>query len=112
MLISIAGPLYICCTVIGCSGVRYPKIVHAPRSQVYKISAPRYDHLPIQKSDNKNDDKDFTKLSPIIKCYKCQGYGHVAEICTNIVKIAPTDIPLDNSEPELDEFAYYVDEDD
>src|SRR3954471_1099519 len=85
-----------------------PKVVQAPRSQVYKTPTPKYDHFPIQKSDHKNDDKDFTKLSPIIKCYKCQGYGHVAAICTTIVKIAPIDIPLDNPKPELEEFVYYV----
>ena len=32
-------------------------------------------------SDNnkrKNTEKDFFKVSPTTKCYKCQGYGHVA----------------------------------
>src|SRR4051812_14350246 len=51
-----------------------PKIVHAPRSPVYEIPTPKYDHLLIQKSNDKSNDRDFTKLSPIIKCFKCQGY--------------------------------------
>ena len=56
-----------------------------------------------EKSDNnknKNIEKDFSKLSPIIKCYKCQVYGHVAANCPDPVKIAKVrEPPVTNSEP-------------
>jgi len=46
-----------------------------------------------EKSDNnesKNTEKDFSKISPTIKCYKCQGYGHVAN-CPSKFKIVIND---------------------
>ena len=48
------------------------------------------------KNKGKDTDREFSKLTPIIKCYKCQGYGHVAANCPTPVKIA-----LVNGEPEV-----------
>lgn len=67
-------------------------------------------HLPSRKSDNRNNDKDLSKLSSIIKCYKCQSYRRIAAICTTLVKIVPTDLLLEYLKPELEEFIYYADE--
>ena len=36
----------------------------------------------------KDTDREFSKLAPAIKCYKCQGYGHVAANYPTPVKIA------------------------
>ena len=47
-----------------------------------------------EKSDNnksKNIEKDFFKLSPIIKCYKCQAYRHIVANCPSPFKITITD---------------------
>jgi len=35
----------------------------------------------------KGIDRKFSKLTSTIKCYKCQGYGHVAANCSSAVKI-------------------------
>jgi hypothetical protein len=45
----------------------------------------------------KNTDKDFSKLSPIIKCYKCQGYGHVAANCPTPFRVAIDKLPATES---------------
>jgi len=45
---------------------------------------------------DKGVDKEFSKSTPTIKYYKCQGYGHVAANCPTPVKIA-----LINEEPEV-----------
>ena len=34
-----------------------------------------------------SSDKDYSNLSPMIKCYKCQGYWHVAANCPTPVKV-------------------------
>jgi len=44
----------------------------------------------------KGIDREFSKLTLIIKCYKCQGYGHVAANCPTQVKIT-----LVNEKPEV-----------
>jgi len=45
-------------------------------------------------------DRDYSKLSPTIKCYKCQGYGHVAANCPTPVKAPQVrEPPVTNSEP-------------
>jgi len=44
-----------------------------------------------EKSENnksKNTKKDYFKICPITKCYKCQGYGHAAINCPSPFKIA------------------------
>ena len=59
-----------------------------------------------KKSDNttsvikESSDRDYSKLSPTIKCYKCQGYGHVAANCPTLIKVAQVrKPPVINSEP-------------
>ena len=44
----------------------------------------------------KGVDKEFSKLTATIKCYKCKGYGHVAANCPTPVKIS-----LINGKPEI-----------
>ena len=47
-----------------------------------------------KKSDNnkiRNTEEDFSKIRPTTKCYKYQGYGHVAANCPNPFKIAIND---------------------
>ena len=39
----------------------------------------------------KNTETDFSTLSPIIKCYNCQGYVHVAVNCPTLFKIVIID---------------------
>jgi len=41
-------------------------------------------------------DEEFSKLTPTIKYYKCQGYRHVAANCPTLIKIV-----LINGEPEV-----------
>jgi hypothetical protein len=45
----------------------------------------------------KSTEKDFSKLSPIIKCYKCQGYGHVAANCPTPFRVAIDKMPATES---------------
>ena len=40
---------------------------------------------------------DFSKLSPIIKCYKCQGYGHVAANCPTPFRVVIDKLPVTES---------------
>ena len=52
-----------------------------------------------------SSDRDYSKLSPTIKCYKCQGYEHVAANCPAPVKVAKVrEPPVTNIEPF---FLYY-----
>ena len=44
----------------------------------------------------KDTDNEFSKLTPTIKCYKCQGYDHVVTNCSSLVKIT-----LVNGVPEV-----------
>jgi len=52
--------------------------------------------MPVIKESS---DRDYSKLSLTIKCYKCQGYGHVAANYLTIVKVAEVREPVTNSEP-------------
>ena len=48
----------------------------------------------VEESDNsksKNAENDFSKISFTTKCYKCQGYGHVAANCPSPFKIVIND---------------------
>ena len=46
-------------------------------------------------------DRDFSKLSTTIKCYKCQGYRHVAAKYPSTFKIAITDgVPIEAPKPD------------
>jgi len=39
-------------------------------------------------TNRKGIEKEFSKVSLTTKYYKCQGYGHIAANCSNLVKIA------------------------
>ena len=56
-----------------------------------------------EKSDNKkrkNIEKDFFKITPTTKCYKCQGYGHVAANCPSSFKIAINGVFIEAPKPD------------
>ena len=90
---------------------------------------------PLQAATDKNNNRDGFKLSPINKCDQCQGYGHVAAVCTTPqkiitqcsqcqgyghtavvgttpLKITTADKQIEYPQLELKEFVYCVDEDD
>ena len=59
--------------------------------------------------DNKGKSvvNDFAKVSPTIKCYRCQGYQHIATNCSSPSKIALINgLPVVESESESDEFTF------
>ncbi|XP_020250396.1 uncharacterized protein LOC109827789, partial [Asparagus officinalis] len=60
----------------------------------------------------KEPERDFSKIGPHVKCYKCQGYGHVVANCPTRHKVAIIDGQYE-FEPELDsdEFIHQVDDD-
>jgi len=41
--------------------------------------------------DNKNKGLELLKISSTIKCYKCQGYKHLATSCPSLIKITIID---------------------
>ena len=50
---------------------------------------------------------DFFKVSPTIKCYRCQGHGHIDVNCSSPEGIAIVNgMPVANPKPESDEFIY------
>ena len=54
-----------------------------------------------------------SKTGPVIKCYKCQGYRHIAAKCLNPVKIIFVNgVPVAESESNLNEFIYQGKEED
>ena len=57
-----------------------------------------------EKSDNnksKNTEKDFFKIYPTTKCYKCQGYGYIAANYPSPFKIAINDrVLIEVSKPD------------
>ncbi|XP_020258176.1 uncharacterized protein LOC109834550 [Asparagus officinalis] len=61
----------------------------------------------------KGTERNFSKVSSTTKCYKCQGYGHVAANCPSPVKIAIVNgEPVEELESKTDEFVYHVEEED
>ena len=55
----------------------------------------------------KGIEKKSSKVSPTIKCYKCQGYEHIIVNCSNLVKIAFVNrVPIAESESDSNEFIY------
>ncbi|XP_020257552.1 uncharacterized protein LOC109834065 [Asparagus officinalis] len=61
----------------------------------------------------KGTERNFSKISSTTKCYKCQGYGHVAANCPSPVKIAIViREPIEELESKTDEFVYHVEEED
>ena len=89
-----------------------PKLSHTFRSQnhqvpTFKSTSYQYSRqgnaqTPTYKVDTKNKsaesnakekstERDFSTLSHIIKCYNCQGYGHITANCPSPFKIAIID---------------------
>jgi len=48
----------------------------------------------------KDIEKKSSKISLTIKCYKCQGYGHIATNCSSPVRITIIDGTLTESDSE------------
>jgi len=67
---------------------QYPHQVHTQKP-AYKMNT--NDKSTKSSAKGKNTDRDFSTLSPIIKCYNCQGYEHVAANCSTQFKIAIID---------------------
>jgi len=67
---------------------QYPEHVHTQRP-AYKVDT--NDKSTESNAKGKNTERDFSTLSRIIKCYNCQGYGHVAANCPIPFKIAIID---------------------
>ena len=60
----------------------------------------------------KGIDREFSQLTPTIKCYKCQEYGHVAANCPSPIKIALVNgVSEVVSESDSDEFIFRGEED-
>jgi len=58
--------------------------------------------------DNKNKSPEFVKVSSTTKYYKCQGYGHLAASCPNLVKITIIDgTPTEVTESDTEEYTYH-----
>jgi len=58
-------------------------------------------------SKGKSVANDFAKVSPMIKCYRCQVYGHVATNCSSPSKIALINgLHVVESELESDKFTF------
>ena len=82
--------------------LRVTQTIRSPSGQYpNRFQCQTFTHIADAKGkniENKGNgvDKEFSKLTPIIKCYKCQGYGHVAANCPTLVKIT-----LLNGEPEV-----------
>jgi len=82
--------------------LRVTQTIRSPSGQYpNRFQCQTFTHIADAKGkniENKGNgvDKEFSKLTPIIKCYKCQGYGHVAANCPTPVKIA-----LINGKPEV-----------
>ena len=57
--------------------------------------------------DNRNKGPDSSRVSSTTKCYKCQGYGHLAASCPSLVKITIIDrIPTEATEPDSDVYIF------
>ena len=68
----------------------------SPPSQPHRSSTQTPSHRDDIKGkslerDNRNKGLDSSTLSSTIKCYKCQGYGHLAVSCPSLVKITVID---------------------
>ena len=57
--------------------------------------------------DNKNKGTKSPKVSSTAKCYKCQGYGHLAVSYPSLVKITVIDeTPTEATESDSEEYIY------
>jgi len=62
------------------------------------------------KRDNWNKGPDSSGVSSTTKCYKCQGYGHLAASCPTLVKITIIDgTPTEATESDSDEYTHHSD---
>ena len=57
--------------------------------------------------DNRNKGPMFLKVSSTTKCYKCQGYEHLATNCFRLIRITIIDrIPTEATESGSEEYIY------
>jgi len=57
---------------------------------------------------NINKSPDSSRVSSTTKCYKCQGYGHLAASCPSLVKITIIDgPPTEATESDSNEYTYH-----
>jgi len=85
------------------------------QTPAFKYTLHKYPHrinsqTPIHKADNKekgvenntkDTKRDFSKISPTFKCYKCQSYGHVAANCPSPFKITINDrVSIETPKPD------------
>jgi len=58
--------------------------------------------------ENKSKDSEFFKVSSTTKCYKFQGYEHLAVSCPSLIKITIIDgTPIKTTESGSEEYTYY-----
>ncbi|XP_072993886.1 LOW QUALITY PROTEIN: uncharacterized protein [Typha latifolia] len=80
-----------------------------PTSQSFNRSTPSPSQSKVEYK-GKNIEKDFSKINPRVKCYKCQGYGHVAANCASPYKISLIEEPFEeDSEQDFDGYVHHVD---
>ncbi|XP_072987259.1 uncharacterized protein [Typha latifolia] len=78
-------------------------------SQSFNRSTPSPSQSKVEYK-GKNIEKDFSKINPRVKCYKCQGYGHVAANCASPYKISLIEEPFEeDSEQDFDGYVHHVD---
>jgi len=61
-------------------------------------------------SKDKSSRRDFSILIPIIKCYKCKGYGHVAANCPSPFRVSINKLLVIDPDPDSKEFIYQVED--
>ena len=60
--------------------------------------------------DNENKGPDSFRVSSTTKCYKYQGYGHLAASCSSLVKITIFDgTPTEATESDSNQYTYHSD---
>jgi len=62
--------------------------VSQPPSQSYQSRATSKSSQHQTDNRGKSIEKSILKSNPQTKCYKCQGYGHIAAKCASLHKIA------------------------
>ncbi|XP_073012262.1 uncharacterized protein [Typha latifolia] len=78
-------------------------------NQSFNRSTPSPSQSRVEYKD-KSVEKDFSKVNPWVKCYKCQGYGHVAANCASPYKISLIEKPFEeDSEQDFDGYVHHVD---
>jgi len=57
--------------------------------------------------DNKSKGPEFLKVSSTTKCYKCQGYEHLATNCPSLIRITIiNETPTEATESDSEEYIY------